>query len=317
MIPEEWLDQARDRLNGRVVLTPVSFDPELNVFFKWENRQTSGSFKLRGALNKVLALQPWERERGLVASSAGNHGQGVAIAGRETGSRVVVFTYQHASPLKIERMRALGAEVRIDPGSYLDAEKAGQAFAASENMTWVSPYNDVQVIAGQATIGLELIQQIIPFTPRAVLVPVGGGGLAAGIGLAMQRVNPPIKVIGVQSEASPFFHALFHRGSRDGVVESDSLADGLAGDLEEGSLTIPLARRFLDDIRLVTEGQIARAIAYAWQKYGERIEGAGAVGLAAVLSGAAPERPAVVIVSGGNIQPELFDGIIQGGSLVK
>lgn len=313
MIPEEWLDQARARLSGLVVLTPVSFDPDLDVYFKWENHQTTGSFKLRGALNKVLALQPWERERGLVAASAGNHGQGVASAGRDTGSRVVVFTYQHASPLKIERMRALGAEVRIVAGSYIDAEKAGQAFALEQGMTWVSPYNDGQVIAGQATIGLELIQQIAPFTPQAVLVPVGGGGLAAAIGQALRRVQPPVKVIGVQSEASSYFHALFHQGNREGVVESDSLADGLAGDLEENSMTIPLVRHLLEDIRLVSEEQISRAIAYAWAKYHERVEGAGAVGLAAVLSGAAPERPAVVIVSGGNIQSEQFDRIIRGG----
>jgi threonine dehydratase len=317
MIPDEWLDQARERLAGRIVLTPVTYDPELDVYFKWENRQTSGSFKLRGAMNKVLALQPWERERGLVASSAGNHGQGVAIAGRETGSRVVVFTYQHASPLKIERMRALGADVRVVSGGYIDAERTGQAFASREGMTWVSPYNDGQVIAGQATIGLELIEQIAPFTPKSVLVPLGGGGLAAGIGLAMRRMALPVGVIGVQSEASPYFHALFHRGSRDGVVESDSLADGLAGDLEEGSLTIPLVRGLLADVRLVAESQIARAIVYAWQKYQERIEGAGAVGLAAILSGAAPERPAAIIVSGGNIQSELFERILQGGSLVQ
>jgi threonine dehydratase len=323
MIPSDWLDLATRRLQGQVRQTPLSYDSELDVYLKWENRQVTGSFKIRGALNKVLSLEPWEQQRGLVTASAGNHGQGVAVAGRLVGAPVTVFASDHAVPAKVEAMRSLGAEVKLIPGGYEEAERIAQTYAAEKNATWVSPYNDGQVIAGHATVGLEILQQLAPQRPSTVLVPVGGGGLIAGIGVAMASANgsttnsgaavdadhPHPRVIGVQSVASPFFYALYTHGSQYGVVELESLADGLAGAVEEGSITIPLVRRYVEDFVLVTEDQIARAIAYAWQKHGEMIEGSAAVGIAAVMSGViniyhSDEGPLVILVSGGNIQPE-------------
>lgn len=313
MIPPEWLDQAARRLQGQIKQTPLTYDPELNLYLKWENRQHTGSFKIRGALNKILTLQPWELERGLVTASAGNHGQGVAYAARMVNAQVVVFVSEHAVPAKIEAMRALGAQVRLVPGGYDAAERSAQAFAAKTGGAWISPYNDGQVIAGQATLGLELAQQLAGRTgegyPRTVIVPVGGGGLIAGMGMALQRMDPRPRLVGAQSTASPFFHALYTRGSQAGVVKRESLADGLAGAVEEDAITIPLGRSWVDGFVLVSEEEIRAAVAFAWRRYGEKIEGAASAALAAVLGQQVAGRPALVIISGGNIQPELFEQI--------
>jgi threonine dehydratase len=311
MIPPEWLDQAARRLEGQIERTPLTYDPELNLFLKWENRQRTGSFKIRGALNKVLALEPWERQRGLVTASAGNHGQGVAVAGQLTGAPVTVFASEYAVPAKLEAMRGLGAEIRLVRGGYENAERAAQAYARETGADWISPYNDGQVIAGQATVAMELFEQVqelagAPY-PEAIYVPVGGGGLISGVGVALNRLSQSSRprLVGVQSVASPFFHALFYRGSQAGVVELESLADGLAGAVEDGSITIPLVRGLAAEIALVTEEMVAQAVAGAWHTYGEKIEGSSATALAAALRRAAPDRPAVVVVSGGNIQPEV------------
>lgn len=315
MIPSAWLDLAARRLQGQIQQTPLTYDPELNIYLKWENRQKTGSFKIRGALNKVLSLEPWEIQRGLVTASAGNHGQGVAYAASLAGAPVVVFASEHAVPAKIEAMRALGADVRQVPGGYEAAERAGEAYALEMERIWISPYNDGQVIAGQATLGLEIIEQLQPQVPAVIAAPVGGGGLVVGIGAAMERVDPRPRVIGVQSSASPFFYALFHHGTQHGVVELASLADGLAGAIENGSITVPMARRLVHEVLLVTEEQISSAVAYAWHRYAEKIEGAAAVTLAAVLSGALREccpadGPVVIVISGGNIQPEVHAQIV-------
>src|SRR5512133_3971546 len=214
MIPSDWLDLATRRLQGQVRQTPLTYDSNLDVYLKWENRQITGSFKIRGALNKVLSLEAWEQQRGLVTASAGNHGQGVALAARQVSAPVTVFASEHAVPAKIEAMRALGAEVRQVPGGYEQAEQTGLKFAADQGKTWISPYNDAQVIAGQATIGLEILEQLALQVPTEVLIPVGGGGLIAGIGATLDQTAPEAQVTGVQSVASPFFYAIYTHGSQ-------------------------------------------------------------------------------------------------------
>lgn len=310
MIPDLWLEQAAARLRGKVNLTPLERDPQRGWWLKWENQQITGSFKLRGAWNKVLSLEGWELERGLVAASAGNHGQGVALAARNSHARAVIFASDQAVPAKVQAMRNLGADVHLVPGGYAEAELAGIEFSRQTGMTWISPYNDGQVIAGQATLGLELLEQVLGLDetqrPDGVLVPIGGGGLLSGIGLAVARLKPRLKLIGVQSDASAYFDAIFHSGSQNGVVEQNSLADGLAGPVEDGAMTIPLVRKLADDICLVSEEQIGQAVAFAWHKYHQKIEGSGAVSLAcAMFHQAAGLRRPLVLISGGNIQPEI------------
>jgi threonine dehydratase len=285
-------------------------DAELNLFLKWENRQVTGSFKARGALNKILSLEPWECQAGLVTASAGNHGQGVALAGKLVNAAVLVFASEHAVPAKVEAMRTLGAQVRFVDGGYETAEATAIQYAAVHKQTWVSAYNDGQVIAGQGSIGLEIATEIPPDASQTWVVPVGGGGMLAGIGAALERFPSRPRLVGVNAEASAFMHALYHTGTQYGVPDEPTLADGLSGAVEAGSLTIPLVKKYADDILTVSEEEIGNAIAFCWRRYGERIEGSAAVTLAVILSGKV-KTPAVVVISGGNIQPEVHAEICQ------
>lgn len=315
MIPFVWLEQAQDRLSGRIKKTSLTYDPYNDLYIKWENQQITGSFKVRGAINKVFSLQDWERQRGIITASAGNHGQGVALAGKIVNAPVMVFVPENAVPAKLAAIRSLGAELRLVPGGYADAETAGLSYAAAQNATWISPYNDGFVIAGQGTLGFEILQDL-PLLPQVTwIIPVGGGGLLAGIGSCIRAPEMHLaeqRLVGVQSSASPFMRDLFYTGSQESTIELPSLADGLAGAVEKDSITIPLVRKTTDEIVLVEEGEIVAAIRYGWERYGERIEGSGAAALAAVLYGKVPQRPAVVVISGGNIQPELHAQIIAG-----
>ena len=316
MLPQSWLLEAQERIAPHILRTPLTYDKDLDLYIKWENRQNGGSFKLRGALTKVLSLQPWEVQRGLVAASAGNHGIGVATAGKLRLAPVAIFASEQAVPRKIQAMCDLGAEVRLVEGGYGEAEAAGKAYAALHGSIWISPYNDGQVIAGQGTLGLEILDQQPELENAIWVVPVGGGGLISGIGAAIQLRSQPdlaaprVRLVGVQSEASPFFQTLFYHGSQQNVVELPSLADGLSGPVEEGSLTVSFVRKYVDELVLVSEDELERAISAAYHRYHEVIEGSAAVSLAAVLSGKVPDRPAVLVISGGNIQPEKHSDIL-------
>jgi threonine dehydratase len=309
MIPSQWLYEAAQRITPYIQRTQLQYDHNLDIYLKWENRQITGSFKVRGALNKVLSLSDWEKERGLVTASAGNHGQGVALAGNLVNAQVTVFASEHALPAKVKAMRSYGAEVRLVPGGYGEAEQAGLDFAQRNEKTWVSPYNDGQIIAGQGTLALEALQDLPTQGEFTWIVPVGGGGLASGIGSALKvdaNAGRHHQLVGVQSVASPFMYSLYYHGKQEGVVESSSLADGLAGPVEKNSITIPMVRSLVEKMVLVEEEQIAHAIRYAWENYNEKLEGSAAVTLAAVLNRIVSQRPAIVILSGGNIQPEVF-----------
>jgi threonine dehydratase len=310
MIPIAEVIAARARIGPHLRRTPVTVDQALRLGFKWENQQVTGSFKPRGALNKVLLLSPAAIEAGLVASSAGNHGQAVAMAGRLRGARSTVYASDHASPLKLELMRALGAEVILVPGDYDAAEAAAMQSAAESGRVFISPYNDPQIMAGAGTLGLELLDQI---HPRAVLIPTGGGGLLGGVGSVLKQASPHLRIIAVQNETSAYLHQEFHGGDMRAVVEKPSLADGLSGAPEVGSQTIPLMHEIADDFLLVTEDEIAEAIVYAIQTHGQIIEGSAAVGLAAVLAGKfVPDQETLAIVTGGNIDPARHRSLVDG-----
>lgn len=311
MIPPEWLDQAVLRIAPHIRRTLLTNDAELNLYLKWENQQVTGSFKARGALNKVLSLETWEQHTGLVTASAGNHGQGVALAGKLVGAAVTVFAARDSVPAKVEAMRAIGAQVRLVPGGYDLAEATALQYAAENELTWVSAYNDGQVIAGQGTLGLEILQDLPPTLGMTWVVPVGGGGLLAGIGAALERASPRPRLVGVQAQASPFMHGLFYRDTQEGIQDLPTLADGLSGPVEDGSLTTPLVKKYADEILLVSEEEIGRAVVFAWRRYGERIEGSGAVGLAALLSGKVKSYASVVLISGGNVQPRVHEELCQ------
>jgi threonine dehydratase len=317
MIPIEWVRRAQTYLAPYIEKTPITYDSNLDLFLKWESVQITGSFKVRGALNKVLNLADWELENGLVAASAGNHGLGVAFAGAQKNASVTVFVPENASPIKIQRMQDYAAEVRKVPGGYESAERAGKIHAAAAGSTWVSPYNDGLVIAGQATVAAEILEDIPVALTTNWIVPVGGGGLISGTAAYLHTQASAPKIFGVQAAASPFFHSLFKRNTQSGTQDLPTLCDGLAGAIESDSMTIPLVKKYVQDIILVEEEEIIRAMLYAWEVYGEPMEPSGAVGLAAVLSGKIPGKPASTIISGGNITPEKHLALVKSLTKVK
>jgi threonine dehydratase len=321
VIPFEWFEQAAERIAPYVVETPLTYDAARDLYLKWENRQTTGSFKPRGALNKVLTMDDWERKAGLVAASAGNHGQGVALAGQVTGSQVEVFVPDHAPAPKIDGIRSRGAQVHLVRGGYGEAESEAKAYAAKEKKTFVSPYNDPQVIAGQGTVCIEALRQLASVrggraADRAAaasvmkwFVPTGGGGLISACAIVLQNHGRQDRLIGVQPAASAFTYNLYHHGTQSGVEDGPTLADGLSGPIDSDSVTIPMLRQLVDDIVVVTEPAIARTIAFAWHTYHERIEGSAAAGLAAAVDGEVEAGPGLVVISGGNIEDAIFDKI--------
>ncbi len=314
MIPPEWILSAFARIETYLHKTTLVYDPELQIYIKWENQQKTGSFKLRGALNKILSLPNWERQRGIVAASAGNHGAGVAFACQIVDAKARVFV-PHATPqIKLNTIRQFGTEVIPIEGGYTETEQHAIQFAAENQLTYISPYNDGQIIAGQGTLAVEILQEVQLGEVKAWIVPVGGGGLISGIGAAFRAIYPKAasypRLIGVQSEASPYMEQLYYLGEQNHVVEKPSLADGLAGAVEPNSLTIPLVKEYVDSIQLVTEEDIEVAIRYAWEKYRQVIEGSAAVTLAAILGGKVTERPALLVMSGGNIDPDIHQRIV-------
>jgi threonine dehydratase len=317
LIPSEWFDLALDRIAAHVVRTPLARDAARNVFLKCENRQVTGSFKARGALNKILGLERWEKDAGLVAASAGNHGQGVALAAGLAGAKAEVFVPAHAVAAKVDAIRALGAEVHLVEGGYGETEAIAKAHAQETRKTFVSPYNDGQVIAGQGTVALEVARQLTEehgTSAREIatwIVPASGGGLICGCAAALAGKVPRPRMLGVQPAASPFTYNLYYHGTQEGVRDDPTLADGLSGGIDANSITIPMMREHVDDIVLVSEESIERAIAFAWWTYGEKLEGSAAAALAAFLDGAAGAGPCVIVLTGGNIQGEVFDDILR------
>ena len=207
-------------------------------------------------------------------------------------------------------MQKLGAEVIQVAGGYGEAENAGLEYAANTLTTWISPYNDSQVIAGQGSISLEILRSNSTLGNATWIVPTSGGGLISGIGVGLKHHSSDARLIAVQAVASPFMHAVYNDRIQDNIEDLPTIADGLSGPVQSGSITIPLVRHYVDDFILVDESEIEMAIAFAWWQYGEKIEGSAATALAAILRGKVSNRPAVLILSGGNIQDEKFLEII-------
>lgn len=301
--------RAQIRLTGLVRHTPLEPAPALgtNVWLKLENLQQTRSFKLRGAANAVAALNNAEQLHGVVTASAGNHAQGLATAGQAFGVRVLAVMPENTPAIKIEHTRERGAQTLLFGDNYDAAEAHARHLEKKMGLTFVSAYNDPRVVAGQGTMALEILADS-PDVAR-MLVPVGGGGLISGVGQVMKAVNPNIQVIGVQSVATPAIHN-YVKGTS--LPQAPTLAEGLAGGVEAGSITLDLVRRVMDDIVLVEEREIEDAIRWLLRAQGQVVEGAGAVGVAALLSGriSIDNSPTVVIVSGGNLEYEILRRLI-------
>ncbi|MCB9135943.1 MAG: pyridoxal-phosphate dependent enzyme [Anaerolineales bacterium] len=311
MFPLITFQNAHARIHPHINQTPLTVDPRTHLYLKWENHQPTHSFKVRGAINKILSMQTIPPA--LITGSAGNHGQAVAraaqivrqITSSEGNSpEAWVFVPEHTPNVKVNRMLDLGAKVERVPGLFGDAEAKAIQTAREMGVPFISAYNDPEVIAGAGTIALEMFAEL-PLLER-ILVPAGGGGLISGVGLAAKAIKPAVEVIGVLAEASPYLYHQFYYGHTQDVVEYPTLTDGLAGAIEPGSITLDLITQACDAIIQVTEEEVAAAVAYLYRELGETVEGSGAVGLAAVLAGKirTNDRVTGAVVSGGNIDPE-------------
>jgi len=300
------VEKTWERIRDVVTWTPLERSPDLSerydadVFVKWESEQLTGSFKIRGALSAIRNLPPDVRARGLVSASTGNHGLAVAKAASLEQTDLVLFVPESVSPAKLEKLRRLGITVNIRGASCEQTERLARAFAGDSGKTYISPYNDIDVILGQGTMAFE-IHRDLPGVD-AVLVPVGGGGLAAGIAVYLKSVRPGVRIFGVEPEASAFMSASIAAGRLVEVGEKETAADAVAGGIEPGSITFGLCREFLDGIITVTETAIAAAVSVLSRDCGRAVEAAGALALAGLDS--RPQRfhglKVVLIASGGN-----------------
>jgi threonine dehydratase len=272
----------------------------VEVWLKLECFQSTGSFKLRGALNALLSLPDNTRRNGVLTASAGNHGLGVARAAALLGVSATVVVPETASQAKVDALRESGAELLLCGATYDDAESAGIDLARERGVPFISAYNDPAVVAGGGTIALEVLEDLP--SARTFVVPAGGGGLIGGIGVAAHGLDPEIAIYGAQSVASPALHAALVAGALVSVDVRPSLADGLAGNVEGGSITFDLLKEHIREVVLVEESDIVDAMRWLIQHEHVLVEGSAAVGVAALLRGRVPlEAPMVLVLTGRNV----------------
>jgi threonine dehydratase len=303
---------AAHRLRGVIQRTSCTFSSALtehvgaDSYLKWESAQITGSFKLRGAFNALLTMAPEARRRGVVAASAGNHGLGIAYAARTLGIRARVFVPWTAPAVKRDGIAAMGAQVDASQPDYDAAQEAALECCQREGMTFVSPCTGRALLAGQGTVGVEILEDLPGV--RTLVVPVGGGGLAGGIAVLVRAVAPHVRIVGAQSEKTNAMAEALRSGRRSPIPSVPTLADGLAGQVDdEGAL---IGRFALDEIVLVSEEQIADAMRWLARSHDARVEGSGAVSVAAMMSRGRWDGPVVAVVSGGNVDAKVWSAIV-------
>lgn len=296
-------------------LVPTSIRDDAQIFLKPECLQLTGSFKLRGAYYKISQLTPEEKSRGVIACSAGNHAQGVALGATRNGIKALICLPAGAPISKVEATKRFGAEVCLVQGVYDDAYAKAIELRDKHGYTFVHPFDDPLVIAGQGTIGLEILEELPD--ADAIVVPIGGGGLISGVAFAAKSINPKIKIYGVQADGAPSmasslnYHRIIHLNS------VNTIADGIAVK-EPGVNTFDLCNRYVDDVVTVSDDEIAAAILNLIEKQKLVAEGAGAVSVAAVMAGKIPVKgkKVVCLVSGGNIDVTILNRVINRGLTV-
>ena len=312
------VEEARERIKDQIYLSPSPYSETISrmsgnrVFFKLENLQMTGSFKERGALNRLLTLAPEAAARGMIAASAGNHGMAVAFHSQRLGIAATIVMPSHAPLIKVSRVRQYRAQVLLHGEDYDMAFAEARRLSRERGLTLVHAFDDPWVIAGQGTIGLEIYEQNPDLD--AVIVPVGGGGLIAGIALALKTLKPDIRIIGVQAESIPSMKAALEKGEPVGLPPALTIADGIAV-RAVGATPLELVKTFVDDIVTVGEGEIANAVLLLLEIEKTVAEGAAAVPLAALLNKkiSLDRKNVGIIVSGGNIDVNLISRIIEKG----
>lgn len=314
MVTLEMLFDAQRVLKEAATVTPLIKADKIgeNIYLKSENFQLTGSFKLRGAYYKIASLTPEEAEKGVIACSAGNHAQGVALSATRRGIKSVICMPAGAPISKVEATKSYGGEVVLVPGVYDDAANRAVELMEEKGYTFVHPFNDERVIAGQGTIGLEIINQLP--NVEVVYVPIGGGGLISGVSYAIKALKPDCKVIGVQAAGAPSMYESRKQGE---VIELDkvaTIADGIAVK-KPGDITFEMCQKYVDEIVTVSEEEIATAILTLMEKQKTVAEGAGATALAAAMFDKAnlKGKKSVCVVSGGNIDVSILSRVITQG----
>jgi threonine dehydratase len=323
MVTLQDIEEAHRRIDDAIYRTPCAKSDHFfqvagisALYVKLENLQRTGSFKERGALNKMLTLSPEERARGLIAASAGNHAQGVAYHAGRLGLNATIVMPERTPLIKVMATRDYGAKVLLHGNSFDDAYAEAVRIQEAENRVFVHPFNDPKIIAGQGTIGLELLEQN-PYL-EMVIVPVGGGGLISGVACALKELNPRIRIVGVQTAAMPSMKIAVEKGQLVVLDPANTLADGIAVK-RPGDLTFQMVQKYVDEIVTVDEEEIANAILLLLERDKTVVEGAGAVPLAALINGKIPSargRKVAIVLSGGNIDVNVVSRIIERG-LVK
>jgi len=311
----EMIEEARKNLKGVIRETDLLYAEHLSaktgvsVYGKMENLQRSGSFKIRGAYNKMLHLTDEEKACGVVASSAGNHAQGVAISATKLGIKSTIVMPKNAPFAKISATKNHGAEVILEGNIYDEAYAKARLIQQETGATFVHPFNDPYVIAGQGTIALEMLEAQPDL--EAIFVPIGGGGIAAGIGLAAKTIKPDIKIIGVQSENAPSMYEAIKNNKIETVPVKRTVADGIAV-ARPGDLTFPMIQEYIDEVVTVSEAQLAEAFLFLLENCNLVCEGAGVVSVAALIADAERFKGVKVgvVLSGGNIDINLIESVI-------
>ena len=319
MLSLKLINEARERIRGRVHHTPIVSSRLFNeaagkqVYFKCENIQRAGAFKIRGATNKILSLTPDERARGIVAFSSGNHAQAVALAGREAGVRVVVAMPDDAPKMKVAATRAYGAEIIFYDRLKEDREAFALDLAERQRLVMVPPYDDYLILAGQGTCGLELAEEVPELD--AVLTPCSGGGLFAGVATGVKALNPKIRCFPVEPDTADDTRQSFLKGERVSIPPPPTIADGLRVQIP-GKLTFPIVQEVAEEVLTVSDDEIRATIEFVLFRMKLLVEPSGAAAAAAVLFKKLPDdvKRVGVVLSGGNIDPEVLEGIVKSAA---
>lgn len=306
----------KDVIRRTDLIIAPHINPEANIYLKPENLQITGSFKIRGSYYKISQLSQEEKERGVIACSAGNHAQGVALAATKNGIKSLICLPDCAPISKIEATKSYGADICLVEGVYDDAYKRALDLRDEKGYTFIHPFNDEDVIAGQGTIGLELLDQMQDID--AVIVPIGGGGLISGVAFAIKSLNPKIKVYGVQASGAPSMYNSIRDKKIERLPSVQTIADGIAVK-EPGDLTFEFCSKYVDEIVTVTDDEVSSAILSMIEHKKLIAEGAGAVAVAAAMFNKVPikGKNVICIVSGGNIDVNILDRVIKRGLLTS
>ncbi len=310
------IQDAEKRISEFIKRTPLVYSKFISelcngrVYLKLENQQLTNSFKLRGALNRMMLLSTEERTRGVVTASSGNHALGVSLAAKNLGISAIIVVPTNVSKAKLNKIKEYDIKI-VQEGDFEEIYTKAREISTCEGLTYISSYNDLEVIAGQGTIGLEIYEEIRQID--SIIVPVGGGSLISGIAIAVKSLNPSIEIIGVQTGGASTMYGSWKARKVVSVEEYHTLAEGLLGGLDPEAITFELVQKYVDELVLVKEKSIEEAIRLLWKKEGQIVEGAGATVIAHILEEKRKfeKKNVVAVVSGGNIENSLFQEILR------